>query len=48
MIGSYEEMPTIELSSKNKGKLHVAELVLKSLEIPYKIVGNPLKDYWKE
>ena len=45
---SFDKTPIIELSSKFKGRLHVAELVLKSLEIPYKIVKKPSVDFWKE
>jgi len=42
----YKETPTIEISSEIKGKLYAAELVLKALEIPYKIVKSPSPDYW--
>jgi len=48
MTSYYNEAPTIEMSSETKGKLYVAELVLKSLKIPYKIVKKPLVDYLKE
>ena len=41
----YKETPTIEISSEIKGKLYAAELVLKALEIPYKIVKNPSLDF---
>ena len=36
----YKETPTIEISSEIKGRLYAAELVLKALEIPYKIVKS--------
>ena len=41
----YKETPTIEISSEIKGKLYAAELVLKALEIPDRIVKKPSPNY---
>ena len=43
MATYYKKTPIIEISSEPKGKLYAAELALKSLEIPYRIVKNPSK-----
>ena len=44
----YKDTPTIELSSDIKGRIYAAELVLKALGIPYKIVKKASQNYWKD
>ena len=44
----YKDTPTIELHSDIKGRIYIAEIVLKALEIPYKIVKKALQNYWKD
>jgi hypothetical protein len=43
-----DEMPIIEFSPEIRGRLHVAELILNSLEIPYRIVRKCPEDFWRE
>jgi len=44
----YKDTPTIELSSDIKGRIYAAELVLKALGIPYKIVKKTSQNDWKD